>query len=214
MDRGRHQAGGHQDEDEAGNAEEAGKVDAHAAAVEQVAQHDRNPNAEHGTSAGGQRIERALEGGEHEDGGLETLTQDRDEGHADERQRGADQQRALGVRLELAFHLARVVAHPDDHVGHADDGHQRQRSLEQLALPKGKRFVEHRQGDRHCRADRHGQTDADPDGTQRVFLVALDDEGGNDADDQRRLEALAQADDKRRQQVLLRRLGLDLYPSQ
>ena len=119
------EAGGHEDEHDARDAEEAREVQAHAAAVDPEAERDGGDEAEHDAEAGGHRIGRVVEGGEQEDRGLEALAQHGEEGHRDERHGRALGQRAGRLVLQLALEVAGVLGHPHDHVGDHRDRHER-----------------------------------------------------------------------------------------
>ena len=123
----------------------------------------------------------------------------------DERHGGALGQRAGRLLLQLALEVARMLGHPDDHVGDHRDGHERDDGLEALLLAVRQLVVDDRAARR--RRATHSATasaDAQPHRAQRVAPPLPAQEGGDDAHDQRGLEALAQGDHERRQHVVCR----------
>jgi hypothetical protein len=91
-----------------------------------------------------------------------------------------------------------VPPHPDDHVGDGGDGDDADDRLQPLLLLLRQLFADQVEAD----ADRGAEDDRDPDPDphlpHRVLPPLLDQEGGDDADDQRGLDALAQGDDEGR----------------
>jgi hypothetical protein len=65
----------------------------------------------------------------------------------------------------------------------------------------GERLVQRLQRERDARAERDREPDAVPHGSERLSLTSLDEERGDDADDQRGLEALSESDDERGKHV-------------
>ena len=104
--------------------------------------------------------------------------------------------------LEVAAEIARVAAHPDDHVGDCGGRDERDERLELLLADLGQVLVEDLQRDPEADAEEHGHADAGPHRAQRVPAAGGGEEGGDDDDDQRRLEALAEADHEGRQHAL------------
>ncbi len=78
-------------------------------------------------------------------------------------------------------------------------GHEGEDTLQHLALPKRQRLADPVQddGDRGAQADGHPH--AQPHRPERPPLTALGEEGGDDAHDERGLEALTEADDEGRE---------------
>ncbi|GMA88329.1 hypothetical protein GCM10025868_35790 [Angustibacter aerolatus] len=89
-----------------------------------------------------------------------------------------------------------MAAHPEHHPGDhaerddADDG------LELLLLALRQALLEQREHDAEAQAEHDGRADADADLAQGVAAALRDEEGRDDPDDERGLEALAQADDE------------------
>ena len=144
---------------------------------------------------------RLLECGGEEHGGLEALADHREERHADQRPAGAARERPRNRVLEIAAEVARVTAHPDDHVGHRRRGDQRDQRLELLLLALRQVLVEHLQRD--------AEADAEETATPTPVHIARSESRGprrrgtcDDDDDQRRLEALAEADHEGRKHAL------------
>jgi len=111
--------------------------------------------------------------------------------------------------LELALEVARVLGHPDDHVGDHPHRHEGDDGLQALLLAMRQLVVDDAQHDRHRDAQRDRQADAEPHRAQSIRALLPAQEGGDDAHDERGLKALAQRDHERRQHVNLRgsRLG-------
>jgi hypothetical protein len=151
---------------------------------------------EHPTDPGGRGVGRVLEGGEQEDRGLKALAQDREEGHRDQRHRRTGRQRRCRLSFQRRLDPARVAAHPDDHVGDGADRDQPDHRLQPLLLALGQILADdvedHGDGGAEDDPDRH----PDPHLPHRIVPPLLDQEGGDDADDQRGLDALSQSDDE------------------
>ena len=98
--------------------------------------------------------------------------------------------------VQLAAQVARVVRHPDDHVRDHRDGDQRDDRLEPLLRAVGELVVDDAEHDRDADAQDDGQRHARPHRPEPVGPARAAQEGGDDPDDQRRLEALAQGDDE------------------
>ena len=196
------ESGRDEDEDEAGNTEEAGHVDAQSATEDPVAQGD--------ATATPRTAPRPVTSGVVEPWNAASMkTAVSSPSRSTARNAMATRAHAepvikacaassSSVRLELA----RVPAHPDDHVGDAGHGHESQDPLHDLALLEGQRLPNEVQANGCRRADGHGQQDAKPHVSKRACLAPLSKERGNDPDDQRCFQAFAQADDERWQQAL------------
>ena len=100
-----------------------------------------------------------------------------------------------------------MLGHPDDHVGDHRDGHQGDDRLEALLLALGQLVVDEAQDHGNGHAERDGQADAHPHRAQGIRAPLALEEGGDDAHDERGLEALAQGDHERRQHGILRVVG-------
>ncbi len=147
-------------------------------------------DAEHGADRGDRRVAAGLKGGEQEDGGLEALPQDGEKCHRDQRIGRAAGERGGRGSLEIALHVPGVAPHPHDHEGDHGDGEQPDDGLEALLLGLRQALLDDLEEDADADADRHGGTDPDPDLTQGIPATVAAEEGGDDADDQRRLEPL------------------------
>jgi hypothetical protein len=196
------EAGRDEHQDQAGGVEEPGQVQPDPAPVDQPAQSGRGQQAEHRADTGGEVVVAAIERGLQEQHGLEALAQHRQEGQPDQRPIGpvtglAD--RVGGHAFQLALEPMRIAPQPDHQIGHRGGGQHPDDGLEALVLPTGQACRQHGQG--HPAGDRqqHGRTDSEVDPAQQVGTSTLPQEGRDDADDQRRFQALAQADGKRRQ---------------
>ena len=168
VDRGHDQAGGDDDQDDAGDAEEPGEVDAHAALVDAVAEDDGEEDAR---AAAPTQLSVALplawKVGEQEDDRLESLAEHGQEGHGDQ---GLGRARGQGRRrpaFEVVLEVPGVPAHPEDHVGDHDDGDQADHRLEPFLLALGQIVGDDLEGDADGDADGDGDGDADPDLAQR-----------------------------------------------
>ena len=139
-------------------------------------------------------VGRVLEGGEQEDRGLEALAQDGEEGHRDQRHRRAAGQRARRLALEFGLDRPRVAGHPDDHVADRRHGDQTDDRLQPLLLFLREFFAEDVEADADRGAEDDRDRDPDPHLAERVPAPLLDQEGGDDADDERGLDALSQGD--------------------
>ena len=87
-----------------------------------------------------------------------------------------------------------MAAHPDDHEGDDRDRAEADDRLQHLLLALGQLLVEDLQGDADAGAEQDRDDHAGPHVAQRAGLALLAQERRDDADDQRGLEALAQAD--------------------
>ena len=91
--------------------------------------------------------------------------------------------------------------HPEDHPGDEADRDDRQQAADQLLGLEGQALRTEGQREAEAERDADRDADADPDPGQQVAAVGLDQIGDQDADDERRLEALAQADQEVREDV-------------
>ena len=89
-----------------------------------------------------------------------------------------------------------MAAHPHHHPGDHPDGGQRDDRLELLLLPLRQVLLGHVQRARDPATEQHRAQDTQPHPPQGVAATLLAEEGGDDADDQRGLEALPEADDE------------------
>ncbi len=137
-----------------------------------------------------------LERGQHEHRGLEPFAEHGEERHHDETDRRALHQRDRRALLEIALEVGGVATHPDDHPGDHPDRDQRDDRLELLLLPLRQVLLGDVERVRHAAAEQHRSRHAEPHPPQRVAATLLAEEGGDDPDDQRRLEALPQTDDE------------------
>ena len=110
--------------------------------------------------------------------------------------------RAGAARADPRDSVARVPAHPHDHERDDADGRRADDRLQALLLPLWQLLVDDLQRDADGEADGGRGGDAEPHPAQRVGPPLLAQEGGDDADDERRLDALAQADDERRKHAI------------
>ena len=92
-----------------------------------------------------------------------------------------------------------MPAHEDDHVRDHDDGQRADDGLQTFLLPLRQVRGDHLEGDADADADHDRGGGADPDLAQGVPAALLAQEGGDDPDDERRLQAFAQPDHERRQ---------------
>ena len=138
-----------------------------------------------------------LERGEQEHRGLEALTEHGEERHDHEADRRALDQRDRGPLLEVALEVGGVAPHPHDHPRDHPDGDQRDDRLELLLLASAGGSPRRRAG-RTPTPAQSSTADATPSHIHRSASLAtlLAEEGGDDPDDQRRLETLPQADDE------------------
>jgi hypothetical protein len=183
---------------QAGGAEELREVEPDTAAIDAVAEGDRHQDADQGAPPGRGAAAGLVERGEQEDDGFEALAQHREEGHADHRQRAARRavHRVGGHRLELALELARVLTHPDHHVGDHRHGERPDDGLQAFLLALRQVVGEHLQ--RHADADAQDDRDGDPGEhpADQVAATLLAQERRDDADDEGRLEPFPQTDDE------------------
>ena len=100
------------------------------------------------------------------------------------------------LRLQVALQVGGVPPHPDDHPGDHPDRHQRDHGLELLLLALGEVLLGHVQGPGRASAEEQRDQHPEPHPPQRVASTLLRQERGDDPDDQRRFEALPQADDE------------------
>jgi len=193
------QAAGDQHEDQAGGPEEPRQIQPHPAAVDAVPEGDCHHDAQERAEPS-QRPARALvERREQEHHGLEALTHDGQERHCHQGKTRADRERRRRRALQLTLQIARVPFHPNDHVGHHQNCNGADDALQTLLLTLRQVLRDHPKQDAHSRAQQHTRAHADEHPTQYVAAALLDQERGDDADDERRLEAFPQADHEGRE---------------
>lgn len=184
-------AGGDEHQQHAGDREELREVEPDGAAVEQPGQHDRGEDAD---GEADQRLRgvrlRGLDGGVEEHGGFEALAADGEERQQQHGHR-ADVQRVVHLPAQLGGDALGRLAHPEDHRRDEHDGDDRQAPAEQLLVLE--RELGGRVGQDRADGDRqqHRRADAGPHPAQRVTSLGLDQEGHEDADDERSLQAFA-----------------------
>ena len=186
---GSQQTGGDKDEDQAGNAEEAAEVDPHSAPVEAESDRKCGEEAENGAGTCRRRVGRILKRSEEKDGGLESSRSVARKAIAI-RARVEPVQSARHISLQGRLDGSRVPSHPDDHVGDGADGNQPDDGLHALLLLLRELFSDHPQNHGDRDAEAHGDSDPDPHLPQSVTPALLDQEGGDNADDQRCLDSL------------------------
>ena len=109
-------------------------------------------------------------------------------------------QRAGGLLLQLALEVAGVLGHPDDHVGDHRDGHEAPTTVSRPSCWRwGSSLSTIRSTTATATHSATASADAHPHRAQRVGPPLAAQEGGDDAHDQRGLEALAEGDHERRQ---------------
>ena len=188
-------AGGDEDEQDPGVAEELRQVDAHRALVDRDPEGDRGAEPDDpadqrlcGARAGG------LGGGVEEDRRLQALAADAEE--ADERHGPwADVDRPVQLALELARDGAGRRAHPEHHAGHEGHRQDRGRAAHELLGLEGQlaRAVGQEGAEQH--RERDGHPDAGPDPAQGPAAVGLDQKSHEDDDDEGGLEAFTEPDE-------------------
>jgi hypothetical protein len=184
-------------EHDAGDLEELAQVDVDAAPVDPVSEDRGEEHAEHRAGAGEAGTGRLLERGEEEDRRLDSLAEDGEERHPDQRGGRALVERALGLRLQLAPQVRGVPFHPDDHPRDHPDGDEADDRLELLLLALGELLLEDAKRDADGRAQQHRGEHPQPHPAHRVTPAPLAEEGRDDPDDERRLQALPEADHER-----------------
>jgi len=127
----------HYHQDQAGDPEEPGQVQLHAALVDAVADRRGETDAEHRAQPGRGGVAGGVERGQQEDGRLEALPQ-----HGQERHHHQGPARPLGqgrggCALKVLLHAPGVLPHEDDHVGDHADGERADDGLEPFLLPLG-----------------------------------------------------------------------------
>ena len=137
---------------------------------------------------------RRLRGRQQEHRGLEALFEDGEKGHGNQRQRSPAVKRLLGFVLEFALEPSGVAVHPDDHGSHKHHGDGVDDGLHHLLLRLRQSRREQVQADAHPDTDQHGQANTGKHRTGRL-AVSLE-EGADDADDERRLQAFTQPDEE------------------
>ena len=183
-------------EHQPGDAEEAGEVEVHAAPVDEQADDHGRGEAEQRADAAEERSGAVLEGGEEEHRGLEPLAQHGQERHQHQRLGGPARERVGRGVLEVPLEVAGVLPHPHDHVGHHSHRDETDDRLEALLLPLGQVLGDDLEGHADGQADRHCGTHAHPDLAERLAPALLREERRHDADDEGRLQPLAEADDE------------------
>jgi hypothetical protein len=98
-----------------------------------------------------------------------------------------------------------VAVHPEQHRGDEDHGDRADHGLERLLLRLRQRGLEQPEGDADGDADPDREPHAEPHRAETAAVAA--EERGDDADDQRGLEAFAQADHQGGEHGFLPRVG-------
>ena len=111
--------------------------------------------------------------------------------------RAALGERSVDAVLELALERAALAAHPEEHPREHADGEDAGEALE--GLLDDERQPLDREGDHQPDRDRQADrgNDADRDLAERVAPADLHEVGGDDADDERGLEAFAKHQEER-----------------
>ena len=194
-------AGGDEDQERAGDGEEAREVQGDRAAVEQPAEDDRGEEAETGADQGlpgggrgaGEGVARGgLGGGPQEQRRLQALAAHGEDGQHD--QRPAAALGGVDPAAQGAAHAPGGAGHPEDHPGHEADSHQRERPADQLLGLEGQAPRTVGEQGAEGQAEQRGERHAGPDGGEQVAAVAAHQVGDDDADDQGRLEPLTEPD--------------------
>jgi hypothetical protein len=179
--------------------EEPRQIQPHPAAVDAVPEGDCRHDAQERAEPS-QRSARALvERREQEHHGLEALAHDGQKRHRHQGETRADRERRRRRALQLTLQIARVPFHPNDHVGHHQDRNGADDALQTLLLTLRQVLRDHPKQDADSRAQQHTRAHADEHPTEYVAAALFDQERGDDADDERRLEAFPQADHKGRE---------------
>ena len=128
-----------------------------------------------------------------EQGRLDALADDRREGQEREAPRPAGVERPVDGRLELALDAGSLAPHPEQHPGHDAGRDEHDRALEDLLV----RLLEGADRRIDPEADHRAQGDrdpgADPDLAGVPAVPRPVEVGEDDADDERRLDAFAEA---------------------
>ncbi len=121
-ERAQHQPSRHEHEEDSGDSEKPGQVQAHTAAEDPDPDTHGNRNTDDGPRAGTKNAGRRLEGSEQKHGGLEALLEYRQERHSGKCPRRSIAERGRRVLLQLGAHVSGVPVHPADH--RRDRGHR------------------------------------------------------------------------------------------
>ena len=196
-DRVRAQSGRHEDEQHAGDGEEAAQVDAHAHREHRPADADRDDEARDGADHGAGDVARGAQDGEHEQHRLQAFADDRHEREPDERPRGPLVERGRDAGLQVTLDLPALGAHPEQHPGehrHRDErGQPFERRLDHERQPPDGGHHDHPDGERQAQGRGHAQGDQ----AERIAPADLHQVRRDDAHDERGLQALAQGDEER-----------------
>ena len=186
-------AGRDHDQDQSGPGEEHPQVELERSTEERPRDHERGPEAEQGADERPDGRLGRLRVRPQEQRGLEALATDGE--HRDDEDRAcAGGDRPVELRLELRAHEPGRARHPEDHPGHEGDRQDRQRAADRLLRLEAEAAGPEREQRAEPDGDRCRRRDARPQGPEEVATLGLHEVGDEDADNERRLEALAQAD--------------------
>ena len=204
--RGGEQAGGDEHQHDAGDGEEALQVDPHAAAVDAVAEPDRDDDAEHGAEPGGQRSDAGLERREQEHRRSRSPRAARRGTPSRPAPRPSRRRAPSPADISRCFFMpAGVPAHPHDHVGDHRDGDEPDDRLQRLLLllrQVGARRPAAATANAGAQRRPRSRRRPTPSGRRRAGRWRRN--AATMPDDQRGLEAFAQTDDERGQHAVLR----------
>ena len=129
---------------------------------------------------------------EQEQDGLEPFARDGDEREPGQGGHRTGRESDVDAVLELALHGPSLAPHPEEHPGQHHDRKDRGETFE--ALLDDERQAPDRRDDEKADGNRDGQRrpDADPDATQRIPALELDQIGADDPDDQGGFQPLAE----------------------
>jgi hypothetical protein len=125
---------------------------------------------------------------------LEALAGDRDETDRDQRPDGAVLEGAVDAGFERVLHGATGAAHPEDHPRDHRDGEEREASAEDLLGLERQAVGAESQDCTEAEGEHDRQRDAGEHPPYGVFATELSEIGDEDADDERGLEPLTEAD--------------------
>ena len=194
------QARSHQQDEHAGIAEELAHVDAHPALVQAHAQQD----GQRDTCERPHRCTPAralLEDGQQEEDRLQPFARHGQKHHADQCPAGAARcgERLVHRGLQFALDGARSLAHPEHHACQHANGDETYDGLKQLLLLLRKLCSHPLQASARKQRQAQRKENACPYGRHQRGTARMAKKTGNDANDQRGFDALAQHDQKRNQ---------------
>ena len=162
-------------------------------AVQEVAEDHGREQPPGRADHGGGGVARRLDRGPDEEGRLQALATDGDEGGGD-KGAGAHGEGGVELALQLALEVPRRPAHPEHHPRHETDGQDRHQAAEALLGPERHGPRGERKQGAGGQAGAHRGGHAEPDGAEPVPSATADQVRDQDAHHEGGFQSLPEAD--------------------